>query len=327
MYVVNQLKLQSFQPCSINLTTTKKQGLFAITSSDINFVKHAETKGGVHLLLPGTDRCFWVPLHQKLRLNERQITIKCEKDLATFSLIPNADFDNFLNSFGTMIDGTEFGYYKNDEKLSLDFKTGIRNGTRNAIIRLEQHLPFKSKISFCEERISFAISYRDIEIKKVSPKTMLRETIGPQPFSPNLELLKAIVTYGNPICLSHLPFLPAGSTESGTIPLPQNDGSKRSQNMEMPANQGPLVQVTYSPGPKTPTIPSPPTDGFPGSTNQRPPVHLGKWETTSSHVISSKGQNQNISETRSNLASEIEVENIVEEIENMDFDHEEIEAT
>jgi hypothetical protein len=44
------------------------------------------------------------------------------------------------------------------------------------------------------------------------------------------------------------------------------------------------------------------------STNQRPPVHLGKWETTSSHVISSKGQNQNNYETRRNLASEIEIE-------------------
>jgi uncharacterized protein YcgL (UPF0745 family) len=151
MYVVNQLKLQIFQPCSINLMTTKKQGLFVITSSDINFVKHAETKRGVHLLLPGTDRCFWVPLYQKLRLNERQITIKCEKDLATL-LIPNANFDNFLNSFGTIINGTEFGYYKNDKKLSPDFKTGIQNRTRNAIIRLEQHLPFKSEISFCEER-------------------------------------------------------------------------------------------------------------------------------------------------------------------------------
>jgi hypothetical protein len=197
MYVANQLNLKGFHKYSINLTTASKQGLFVITTNDMDFVQQAQKTGGVHLLLPGTDRCFWVPFLQKLRLNERQITIKCEKNLATFSLIPNENFDNFLNSLGAVVDKTEFGYYKNDKKLSPDFKTGIKNGTRNAIVRLEQHLPFKSKISFGEEKVSFAISYRDIEIKKVSPKKMLRETIGPQQFSPNLEPLKTVVTSGN----------------------------------------------------------------------------------------------------------------------------------
>jgi hypothetical protein len=60
--------------------------------------------------------------------------------------MPNIDFDNFLNSFGTIVDRTEFGYYENDQKMGPDFKTGIQNGTRHAIVRLDQHLPFKSKI-------------------------------------------------------------------------------------------------------------------------------------------------------------------------------------
>jgi hypothetical protein len=145
----------------------------------MDFVQQAQKTGGVHLLLPGTNRCFRVPFHRKLRLTEREITIKCEKDLATFSLIPNEDFDNFLNSFSSIIDKIEFGYYKNDKKLGPDFKTRIQNGARNAILRLDKHIPFRSKISFGEEKISFAISYRDIEIKKVSPKKMLRENHRP----------------------------------------------------------------------------------------------------------------------------------------------------
>jgi hypothetical protein len=123
--VANQLNLKGYHKYSINLTTTLKQGLFVITTNDMEFVEQTQKAGGVHLLLPGTDRCFWVPFHRKMRLNERRITIKCEKDLATFSLIPNEDFDNFLNSFGAVVDKTEFGYYENDKKLGPDFKTGI----------------------------------------------------------------------------------------------------------------------------------------------------------------------------------------------------------
>jgi hypothetical protein len=108
--------------------------------------------------------------------------------LAISYQIPNKDFDDFLGSFGTIIDGTQFGYYQNDKKMGPDFKTEIQNGTRHAIVRLEQHLPFKSKISFGEEKISFAISYRKIEIKKMSPKS---------------ELLKPTVT-----CTNHPPFHP-----------------------------------------------------------------------------------------------------------------------
>ena len=51
-------------------------------------------------------------------------------------------------------------------------------------------------------------------------------------------------------------------------------------------------------------------------------MHLRKWEMTSSHIISSKGQNQNNYETRS--TSEIEIENIYEETQNLNFDPEKI---
>jgi hypothetical protein len=164
MYVVNQLNLKDFHKYSINLMATKKQGLFVITSSDINFVTHAESKGGVHLLLPGTDRCFWVPFYRKLRLNEREITLKCENDLATFSLIPNEEFDHFLSSFGEVIDKTRFSFYENDKSLGPDFKTGIKNGMRSAILRLEGHIPFQNKASFHEGKIVFKVQYRDINI-------------------------------------------------------------------------------------------------------------------------------------------------------------------
>jgi hypothetical protein len=164
MYIVNQLKLQSFQQYSINLTTTKKQGLFVITTSDIHFVKHAKKTGDIHLLLPGSDKCFWVPLHRKLQLNERQIMIKCEKDLAQFTLMTNTAIDNFLNSFWEIIDKTEFGFYENDKNLGSDFKTGIKNRTRSAILRLEQQIPFKNKISFGEGEIAFKVHYCDITI-------------------------------------------------------------------------------------------------------------------------------------------------------------------
>ena len=94
-----------------------------------------------------------------------------------------------------------------------DFKTGIRNGTRHAIVRLEQHLPFKSKISFGEEKISFAISYREIEIKKVSPKSqLLKPTVictNHPPFHP-------------PIHSGHPTFVHTGGTESEEVTLQWN---------------------------------------------------------------------------------------------------------
>jgi hypothetical protein len=125
MYVANQLNLKGYHKYSINLTTTSKQGLFVITTNDIEFVEQAKKTGGIYLLLPEMTTCFWVPFHQKLWLNERQVTIKCETDLATFSLIPYKYFDCFLSSFGEVIDRTEFGFYDNGKNLGLDFKTGI----------------------------------------------------------------------------------------------------------------------------------------------------------------------------------------------------------
>jgi hypothetical protein len=88
------------------------------------------------------------------------------RSLALFSLIPNKDFDCFLSLFGEIIDRTEFGFYDNDKNLGLDFKTGIRNGMRSAILCVEQHIPFKNKISFREEKIVFKVHYRDIKIEK-----------------------------------------------------------------------------------------------------------------------------------------------------------------
>jgi hypothetical protein len=83
-------------------------------------------------------------------------------------LIPNEDFDRFLSSFGEVIDKTECGFYDNDKDLGPDFKTGIKNGMRSAILRLEKHIPFKNKTSFHEGKIVFKVYYRDINIKKLS---------------------------------------------------------------------------------------------------------------------------------------------------------------
>jgi hypothetical protein len=111
MYVANQLNLKGFHKYSINLITASKQGLFFIMTNDMDFVQLAQKTGGVHLLLPGMDKCFWVPFHRKLRLNERKITIKCENNLATFSLIPNEEFYRFFSSLGKVIDKTEFRFF------------------------------------------------------------------------------------------------------------------------------------------------------------------------------------------------------------------------
>jgi hypothetical protein len=80
MYIANQLNLKGFHKYSINLTTTLKQGLFVIMTNDMEFIEQAQKTGGIYLLLPETTTCFWVPFHRKLRLNERQVTIKCEND-------------------------------------------------------------------------------------------------------------------------------------------------------------------------------------------------------------------------------------------------------
>jgi hypothetical protein len=73
--------------------------------------------------------------------------------------------------------------------------------------------------------------------------------------------------------------------------------------MERPANQGTPVQVTCSPSPQTPTI-------------RNELLTLRKPE-----------QNKNNYKTRSNFASELEIENIDKEIQNLDFDPEKIEVT
>jgi hypothetical protein len=126
-------------------------------------------------------------------------------------LIPNEEFDRFLSLFGEVIDKIEFKFYENDESQGPEFKTGIRNGMRSAILRLEGHIPFQNKASFHEGKIVFKVHYRDINIKKtqkVSPKKMLQEAVGPQQFFPKLEQLKTVVTSGNPIHPDYLRFCP-----------------------------------------------------------------------------------------------------------------------
>jgi hypothetical protein len=127
----------------------------------------------------------------------------------------------------------------------------------------------------------------------VSPEKMLRETIGLQPFSPNLEPLKTIVTYGN---LIHPPFHPP--IHSPGLP----------------------VQVTCYPGPQTLTFSSPQNNGRP--TNQGLPVQVNEFL-----MLRKPEQNKNKLETRSGFASELEIENIDDETQNLDFDPKKIEVT